>query len=236
MEWPPPPEYEYNSEAELHIMALGAITWRIFELITPEHGLSYVHLRHKAELSQDKFGDVWLTKACRSNRFAQCILNPDAGKGKKKLLYMYRGGGSLDALASKAMTGIVVLAKTQSFAALMLVTLHILSQCSPAFPPGQPIDLNPDLVMVAEDGFVDGDDEDDDADEEDAAAAQDDAASEEAVQAFVHLYRDKKEEVIEALEKKVGSSWPGSAPLGQMSAYGRARQCESFVSKALGFH
>ncbi len=81
--------------------------------------------------------------------------------------------------------------------------------------------------------MVDGEEEDD---EEDAAAAQDDAAREEAVQAFVQLYQDKKEEVIEALEKKVGSSWPGTGPLGQMSAYGRARQCESFVSKALGFH
>ena len=154
-------------------MALGAITWRIFELITPEHGLSYVHLRHKAELGQDKFGDVWLTKACRSNRFAQCFLNPDAAKGKKKRLYMYRGGGSLDALASKTMMGIVVLAKTPGFAVLMLATMHILSQCSPAFPPGEPLDLNPDLVMVEEDRLVDGEEEDD---EEDAAAGQDDAA------------------------------------------------------------
>ena len=46
---------------------------------------------------------------------------------------------------------------------------------------------------------VDGDEDD----EEDAAAAHEGAAArEEAVQAFVQLDQDKKEEVIEALQKE----------------------------------
>ncbi len=192
-----------------------------------------VHMRHKAEFGQDKFGDVWLTKACRCNRFAQCFFDPEAAKGKKKRLYMYRGGGSLDTLASKAMMGIVVLTKTTDLGAVMLATLHILSQCSPAFPQGRPLGLNPKLVMVAEDAVVGGDDDDE---EEESGPDVDNAAREETVEAFVTLYEDKKAKVIEDLEKQVGNSWPGSAPLGQMSAFCRARQCESFVSKAFRFH
>eukprot|EP00974_Lingulodinium_polyedra_P098917 9587047-Lingulodinium_polyedra.AAC.1 len=68
------------------------------------------------------------------------------------------------------MMGIVVLAKSPEFAVLMLATLHILSQCSPAFPLGEPLDLSPDLVMVGDDGFVDGDEDD----EEEAGAAEGD--------------------------------------------------------------
>eukprot|EP00971_Amphidinium_carterae_P182607 3623869-Amphidinium_carterae.1 len=67
-------------------------------------------------------------------------------------------------------------------------------------------------------------------------AQEDTAAREEAVQAFVQLYQDKKQKVIKALENKVGNSWPGSDTVGQMNAFRRARKCESFVSKALGFH
>eukprot|EP00969_Alexandrium_andersonii_P267979 11841379-Alexandrium_andersonii.AAC.1 len=67
------------------------------------------------------------------------------------MLYMYRGGGSLDNLGSDSMMGIVVVAKSQELAVLMLATLHILSQCSPAFPVGEPLDLSRDLVMVGDD-------------------------------------------------------------------------------------
>ena len=152
-------------------MALGAITWRIFELITPEHGLSYVQLRHKATTWPRRIWrcDVWLTKACRSNLFAQRFLNLDAGKGKKKMLYVFRDG-SLDALASKTMMGIVVLAKTMLCSCLQRCTS---CRNAPLHSPGEPLDLNPDLVMVEEDRLVDGEEEDD---EEYAAAGQDDAA------------------------------------------------------------
>eukprot|EP00975_Prorocentrum_lima_P011464 2438309-Prorocentrum_lima.AAC.1 len=88
--------------------------------------------------------------------------------------------------------------------------------------------------MVGDDGFVDGDEDD----EEEASAAEGDTvAREEAVQTIVELYLEKKEEVIKALEKKVGSSWPGFFGHWQtVSQCRRARECESFVAKALDFH
>ena len=50
-------------------------------------------------------GAQWFSKGCYSERFATVLYA--SSKSKKKQLYCYRGGGSLDANAAEAAAGIV---------------------------------------------------------------------------------------------------------------------------------
>ena len=118
-----------------------------------EEDLNFEILRHKAELKENKEGDAWFQTSCKSDRFAVAYTDPQKGKKGHKRLYLYRGGGSLDELAIPLMGGLVVRSESQVFAAMVLVTLHFLSGCSPASE--ELVGFVKECLVVEEDLYVD---------------------------------------------------------------------------------
>ena len=93
-----------------------------------------------------------LQKATDSQWHTQTSTTPKKGH---KRLYLYRGGGSLGELATPSMGGLVVRSETQVFAAMVLVTLHFLSGCSPASE--ERVGFAKECLVVEEDLYVDPD-------------------------------------------------------------------------------
>ena len=120
-----PPHKEDKRALDDDVVGFGAIMWILHQKWLDhtaairseslsnssqerEEGLKFEILRHKAELKEDKEGDAWFQKSCRSDRFAVAYTDPQKPKKGHKQLYLYRGGGSLDALATPLMGGLVV--------------------------------------------------------------------------------------------------------------------------------
>jgi hypothetical protein len=118
-------------------------------------------LRHKAEVKQVE-GQVWFTKACSSNRVASCLFDEEQKAGKRKRVYIYRGGGSLDSNnQTELASGIVVICKTWELAACVHVALWMAALCSPFTQEVWPRQENAlGAEPYAADKYSDSDDDD----------------------------------------------------------------------------
>ena len=188
-----------------------------------EEGLNFEILRHKAELKE---GDAWFQKSCESGRFAVAHTDPQKGKKGHKRLYLYRGGGSLDELATPLMGGLVVRSVTQVFAAMVLVTLHVLSGCSPAFE--ELVGFVKECLVVEEDLYVDPEATEDVEDAE-LFAKEFKETGDRHCRKFQALYEGILADVRNCLESWAGRKWPAHRPFD----IGEARSKEAFLHAAL---
>ena len=172
-----------------------------------EEGLNFEILRHKAELKEDEEGDAWFQKSCRSDRFAVAYTDPQKPKKGHKRLYLYRGGGCLDALATPLMGGLVVRSETQVFAAIVLVTLHFLSGCSPASE--ELVGFVKECLVVEEDLYVDPETTDDVEDAE-LFAQKFTETRDRHCRKFQALYEGILADVRDCLESRAGREWPAA--------------------------
>ena len=120
-------EREYTPEPLLN--ALAAITYRVAESIDPGM-IDQIHVkmkRHKAEV-QEELGLLWFNKACSSNRLATCLQNQSPRKTEP--LYMYVGGGWIDAFQSSSVGNVVCTAKSWWWAAVFSVAFFLASRCT----------------------------------------------------------------------------------------------------------
>ena len=173
-----------------------------------EEGLNFEILRHKAGLKEDKEGDAWFQKSCNSDRLAVAYTDPQKPKKGHKRLYLYRGGGCLDALATPLMGGLVVRSETQVFAAMVLVTLHFLSGCSPA--SDELVGFVKECLVVEEDLYVDPETTDDVEDAE-LFAQKFKETRDRHCRRFQALYEGILADVRDCLESRAGREWLGAA-------------------------
>ncbi len=139
-----------DMQKEPMLIGLGAVCFLLIKALQPDLfiSLQFRLMRHKAEVKEVQ-GEQWFHKACKSNRIAVCLLSPELKKGKKKQVYMYLGGGSLDTEASSLLQGIVVLCKSWSLAALMVLAVWVVSSCAPCGPA---VFIDPKLVITQAEG------------------------------------------------------------------------------------
>ena len=114
---------------------------------------------HKAEIEQ-VLGHLWWVKACKSNREASVLRDPNKTK-KSKQLYMYLGGGGLTEASSYETQGVVVRCRNFTIAAIVLAALQLLSSCL----PGDTIEMNSQFfignISQANTPFDDAEDDED---------------------------------------------------------------------------
>ena len=125
-----------SGHEETLLNGLVALTLRVLQVCAPEEakGLELKIMRHKADVREIE-GAQWFSKACPSERFATVLYNDSIGPtSKKKRLYCYRGGGSLDANAADVVGGIVCLCKQWELVAALHCALK-LGMCSCPFGP-----------------------------------------------------------------------------------------------------
>ena len=144
-------------------------------------------------------------------------------------MYLYRGGGSLDTHQTPLVGGLVVRSETQFFAAMVLVTLHFLSGCSPACE--ELVGFVKECLVVDEDLYVDPEGTEDVEDAQLFAQRQEEATSQHC-QSFKALYEDVLANVMECLESQAGRKWPGRHHFD----IHEARSREAFLYAALGHH
>ena len=68
--------------------------------------------------------DLWFNKGCSSDRIATVIR-----AGGKNLVYMYRGGGSVDNAQSYLLGGIVARCKSWRWVGLLYAAMRIIALC-----------------------------------------------------------------------------------------------------------
>ena len=141
----------------------AVLLWHLLIGLHPEWGrqLDVKCIRHKAEV-KEVVGQVWFTKACQSNRVASCLFEEGRKAGKRKRVYIYRGGGSLDSNnKTELASGIVVICKTWELAACVHVALWMAASCSPFTQEVWPNRENTlGAVPCAADNHSDSDDDD----------------------------------------------------------------------------
>ena len=129
-------QLQSSGSEETLLNGLVALTLRVLEVCAPEeaNGLELKIMRHKADVREIE-GAQWFSKACPSERFATVLYKDSIGrKSKKKQLYCYRGGGSLDTNAAEAAAGIVCLCKQWELAAALHCALQLGMCCCPFGP------------------------------------------------------------------------------------------------------
>ena len=123
-------------------------------------------------------GERWFSKACRSDREAVGLLDPNAKGSKQVQLYCYLGGGGLTEASTFLAQGVVVKAKTRKLALAVCLAVRILT----AAVPGPTAELEETFCTIDEEMH---DDDDDDDMEPDASRPT------EGVAEFVSKYRGK---------------------------------------------
>ena len=78
------------------LQAIAVLVWYLAKSFYREkvEGAVLKMILHKTEVVKDDVGeDIWFNKSCSSNRTATSILHPTKEKGKRKVWYIYLGGG-----------------------------------------------------------------------------------------------------------------------------------------------
>ena len=166
---------------------------------------------------------AWTSRSCATKRRSRRTRKGAHGSrrpaGATDLLYALktlkrgrkaRGGGSLDALATPLTGGLVVRSETQVFAAMVLVTLHFLSGCSPAC--GELVGFVKECLVVEEDLYVDPEATHDIGDPE-LFAQKHKETTERRSEKFRALYEGVLADVRNCLESRAGRKWQACHPL-----------------------
>ena len=128
-------------EGELMLRSFILVVKRILDLENIK--LVPKAVTHKAA-SAEILGERWFTKACRSDREASVLLNPDLSKPKQKRVYCYLGGGGLSEASTWLAQGVVVRAKSWDEAAAVVAAVAVLT----AGTPGKSVVLSSDFIAT----------------------------------------------------------------------------------------
>ena len=193
----------YGTEPMLN--GLAVLCWHLVGLLQPEEIADgkLVALRHKAEVKEVS-GSLWFQKACNSNRVASVLFKATQKAGKRKRIYMYRGGGSLDASATSLADSIVVLAKNWILAGVVHLALWLATACSPFTVEAWP-DVACTVPSLA-DSEPQGDDDDDSEPGDDASPVHEIPNDVVAVQSFLETCEDLRDRL---LSHRSFREWPG---------------------------
>jgi hypothetical protein len=168
-------------EGELMLRAFVLVVRAVFIVAFEDIGLIPFARTHKAEMIEI-LGERWFSKACRSDREAVGLLDPNAKGSKQVQLYCYLGGGGLTEASTSLAQGVVVKAKTRKMALAVCLAVRILT----AAVPGPTAELEEKFCTI------DAEMHDDDDDDMEPAASR----PTEGVAEFVSMY-----------ERKVGWVW-----------------------------
>ena len=100
---------------------------------------------HKAEMVE-VLGERWFSKACRSDREAVGLLDPNAKGSKRVQLHCYLGGGGLTEASTSLAQGVVVKAKTRKLAIAVCIAVRVLT----AAVPGPMVTLEEQFCTIDE--------------------------------------------------------------------------------------
>jgi hypothetical protein len=141
-------------EGELMLRAFVLVVRAVFIAAFEDIGLIPFARTHKAEMIEI-LGERWFSKACRSDREAVGLLDPNAKGSKQVQLYCYLGGGGLTEASTFLAQGVVVKAKTRKLALAVCLAVRILT----AAVPGPSAELEEEFCTIDEEMLDDNDDD-----------------------------------------------------------------------------
>jgi hypothetical protein len=117
-------------EGEVMLRAFVLVVHCVFITAFGDIGLSPFARTHKAEMVE-VLGERWFSKACRSDREAVGLLDPNVKGSRSVQLYCYLGGGGLTEASTFLAQGVVVKAKTRKLAIAVCIAVRVLTAAVP---------------------------------------------------------------------------------------------------------
>ncbi len=145
-------------DGEPMIRSFVALCWNVYELLTPEAdraALLQTCFAHKATIVE-RGGLEWWSRTCASDREASILVDPEAARMKKRVVYAYLGGGQMTVASASTVQCVVVRVKETQWGAIVLAVAAILSRCSPDL---HTVTCHPELSGLAEDSIAKRDDQ-----------------------------------------------------------------------------